>query len=37
VIADIYLQSTVTYSPHPGASPKLSPATAITLWTTILF
>jgi porin len=37
LIGDIYLQPTVTYIPNPGASPGLSPATAITLRATILF
>jgi porin len=37
LIADVYLQPTVTYIPNPGASPKLSPATAISLWATMLF
>jgi carbohydrate-selective porin OprB len=37
LIGEIYLQPTVTYIPNPGASPSLSPATAITLRATILF
>ena len=37
VIADIYIQPTLTHIPNPGQSPRLSPATAITTSLTILF
>jgi porin len=37
VIADIYVQPTLTHIPNPGQSPRLSPATAITTSLTILF
>jgi porin len=37
LVGDIYFQPTVTYIPNPGASPTLSPATAISMQITILF
>ena len=37
VIADIYIQPTLTHIPNPGRSPRLSPATAITISLTVLF
>jgi porin len=37
VVADIYLQPTLSYVPNPGAKPGLSPATAFTTLVTVLF
>lgn len=37
VFGDVFLQPTVTYVPKPGAGRSLSPATAVSLNTTILF
>ncbi len=37
VVGDIYLQGYVTHVPNPGASPRLAPATAITMQTVVLF
>jgi porin len=36
-VGDIYLKPIVSYIPNPGQSRNFSPATAITLWATILF
>jgi porin len=37
VVGDIYLQGYVTHVPNPGASPRLAPATAITMQAVVLF
>jgi len=37
VVGDVYLQGYVTHVPNPGASPRLAPATAITMQAVVLF
>jgi porin len=37
VVGDVYLQGYVTHVPNPGASPRLTPATAITMQAVVLF
>jgi porin len=37
VVGDNYLQGYVTHVPNPGASPRLAPATAITMQAVVLF
>ena len=37
VVGDVYLQGYLTHVPNPGASPRLSPATAITTQVLVLF
>ncbi len=37
VVGDVYLQGYLTHVPNPGASPRLSPATAVTTQVVVLF
>ena len=37
VVGDVYLQGYLTHVPNPGVSPRLSPATAITMQVVVLF
>jgi len=37
LLGDVYLQPNLTHVPNPGASPRLAPATAMTMRLTLLF